>query len=163
MEIKTRPKHTALKCFYAVLEAYFRRNERGSQARVAKQIGMDRSQFNRLISRQDRSDVNLMEEIASVLGLSFVELIYNGERILEGKPFFPFHDQLKGLSREEQAFKIVDLTNNELGVQGCLSAYRPSGFDDFIDGNIGVAEFYERYLSDVEAVIDETELRDSTE
>ena len=98
--------------------------------------------------------IEFMEKVAIHYNMSLSEFMSFGEALAQVRPVCPFCHDLEGTTPEERAAEIVSRTNSDIGTDGCLISYRPDGLDEYVAGKITATDFYWKYLSELEALIE---------
>lgn len=148
--------NTITECFSAGISALKRHGWlKNTQKVLAQKLNYTSTHLSQVFSGKRTAGPELQEKIAEEFGVHVEEIIRIGRNILEGKGFFPFTREIEELPAhsEEQAHKIVMLTNRQFGIEGHLKEYRPEGWSDFVSGKISVSEFYSRYANELQALI----------
>ena len=145
---------SAKESFLAAVNWFLRKKGHGAQAALADGVGFLRSYVSRALSGTRTPAIEFMEKVAIYYNMSLSEFLSFGEALAQGRPVCPFCHDLKVATPEERAAEIVSRTNSDIGIDGCLVSYRPDGWDEYVAGKITATEFYWKYLSELEALIE---------
>jgi transcriptional regulator with XRE-family HTH domain len=149
-------------CFVAGIKAL---RDHGWQQReqkaIAKDLGYTTTHISQVFQGKRKPSETLQEGLAKEYGINVEDVIRIGRNIIEGYGFFPFYGQVEQLpsNSEAQAHRIVELTNRQFGIEGMLLGYQPEKWNEFMDGRISMATFYESYAGELKTIVAALEKR----
>jgi transcriptional regulator with XRE-family HTH domain len=154
--------HETWECFQAGIRAL---RDHGWQTRpqkeLAEETGYTATHISQVFQGKRRAGSKLQAALAKEYGMQVEDVIKIGRQILDGAGFFPFIGQIDDLPAhsEDQARRIIALTNRVYGIEGVLLSYCPGNWADFLQGTISAAEFYRGYAQELDLLIRAVEER----
>lgn len=154
--VEEKKRHTSGECFLAAIQELRKTFLlRGTQKDMAARIGYTESHLSQVFKGKREPGIALQEALAEEFGLTLEDVLRIGRGILEGQGFVPFIGKIEHLpaNSEAQAHEIVALTNQQFGIEGFLSGYRPAGWTDFLAGKTSPGEFYLAYSTELKRLV----------
>lgn len=154
--VDEKKRHTSGECFLAAIQELRKTFLlRGTQKDMAARIGYTESHLSQVFKGKREPGIALQEALAGEFGFALEDVLRIGRGILEGQGFVPFLGKIEHLpaNSEEQAHEIVSLTNQQFGIDGFLSGYRPAGWSEFLEGKTTPGEFYSAYSTELKRLI----------
>lgn len=154
---------TSLKaCFAAAVAAFIKREKRGYQTKLARQVGISRQQLNDILAQRTYAKDELKDQIAHALGYDVFEIIQIGKHLIVTGQFFPYasgagHYPEHSAERATWIYRKV-AEDYHFGAPGVITIRDNEHHDlpatqKYLDGDISDAELYESAVKFFEAAL----------